>query len=144
MLYCQVTTQNNHIFTRTAMISLPWVFKLNNYISYFLSVHRLFLKCNGTIYFISFQRRFFDDKYLDSFREMISFVVLPTILSKITALTSVLIWITLQTFSINHLKMFHGMNFVITSAGFRNSEIFRTVRSTAPFPSFVFYSLCSS
>ncbi len=70
---------------------------------------------------------------------MISFVVLPTILSKITALTSVLIWITLQTFSINHLKMFHGMNFVITSAGFRNSEIFRTVRSTAPFPSFVFF-----
>ena len=35
------------------MISLPWIFKLNNYISYFLSVHRLFLKCNSTIYFIS-------------------------------------------------------------------------------------------
>ena len=75
------------------------------------------------------------DKYLDSFREMISLRGLTdhTLKNYCTYIR-----ITLQTFSINHLKMFHGMNFVIISVGFRNPEIFRTVRSTVPFRSFVF------
>lgn len=51
---------------------LSWIFKLNKYIFYFLSVHHLFwniLTLNQS-YFI--YRRFLMDKYLTSFREMLS------------------------------------------------------------------------
>lgn len=52
------------------MLMLPWIFKLNNYISIFLSVHLLFLKC---FYFLlHFKGDFIMDNYLNSFREMIS------------------------------------------------------------------------
>ena len=52
------------------MLMLPWIFKLNNYISVFLSVHLPFLKC---FYFLlHFKGDFIMDNYLNSFREMIS------------------------------------------------------------------------
>ena len=78
------------------------------------------------------------DKYLDSFREMISLRGLTEHTLKVIALTSGLIWIISLTFSIKHPKMFHGSNSVITSAGFRNPEPFLTAPSTAPFHSCVF------
>lgn len=53
------------------MITLPWIFKLNNYISQnFYRPPPSFLKCFS--FFHTFQRRFIMDKYLDSFRKMIS------------------------------------------------------------------------
>lgn len=35
------------------MISLPWIFKLNNYIFYFLSILHPFLKCNCYTHYMS-------------------------------------------------------------------------------------------
>lgn len=61
---------NNKQYTQTAMLMLPWIFKLNNYISVFLSVHLPFWKC---FYFLlHFKGDFIMDNYLNSFREMIS------------------------------------------------------------------------
>ena len=59
------------------MLTLSWIFNLNNYISYFFIRPPPFF--NVDIAFITFQRRFIMDKYLDSYREMISFAVLLTI-----------------------------------------------------------------
>ena len=90
------------------------------------------------------------DKYLDSFREMISLRGLTehTLKSYCTYIRAYLDYLLLQVlsfhpyislpFSIKHPKMFHGTNSVITSAGFRNPEPFLTAPSTAPFHSCVF------
>ena len=96
------------------------------------------------LFLLHFKRDFIMHKYLILSWKWFPFVVLPTILIKITELTFGLIWIISQTFSRNHPKMFPGMSFVITSGCSRNPETFLTAPSTVPFYSFVFYTLCAS
>ena len=73
------------------MLTLSWIFILNNYISYFFYSSATFF--NVDIAFITFQRRFIMDKYLDSYREMISLRGLTDHTKKTTAPISGLICI---------------------------------------------------
>ena len=53
------------------MLSLSWIFKLNNYIFHFFIRPPPFWKCN-CCFLLHFKGDFIMDRYLDSFREMIS------------------------------------------------------------------------
>lgn len=117
------------------MLSLPWIFKLNNYISYFSRPPpaKFYVISNFTFNF----RRFLMDKYFNSYLEMISLRGLTDHTVSATALTSVLTLIIFPTFSASPRKMFPGRNCAIISNGFNMNVNFRIVLSTVLFLSCV-------